>query len=99
MNDDTLICRCEEVTFGDIKDAIRNGATDADAVKRMTRTGMGLCQGKTCGRVIAGILSRQLNIPVQQITEVTTRMPVRPISTSIMSRCADTSQVPRQSPS
>ncbi|MBN1676353.1 MAG: (2Fe-2S)-binding protein [Kiritimatiellae bacterium] len=78
-SDDTIICRCEEVTQRDVLAAIRMGARDVDAVKRMTRAGMGLCQGKTCGRLVEGILSRELGLRRGEIRPVTARIPVRPV--------------------
>lgn len=45
---DIIICRCEEITKGEIIQAIRDGATTVDGIKRMTRAGKGLCQGRTC---------------------------------------------------
>ena len=53
---DVYICRCEEITEGEVLKAIERGARDIDGVKRLTRAGMGLCQGKTCGRLVMGIL-------------------------------------------
>ena len=43
LDDERIICRCEEITLGEIRKAIRDGATDPDSVKRMTRAGAGLC--------------------------------------------------------
>ncbi len=85
-NEDHIICRCEEVILSEILEAIRNGARDVDAVKRMTRAGMGLCQGKTCGRLVANILARELNRPVSKIKPMTPRIPVRPVPVSILSK-------------
>lgn len=82
-----IICRCEEVTLGEVLDAIAAGARDADAVKRMTRAGMGLCQGKTCGRLIAGIIARETGQPPTETKIVTIRQPVRPIPASIIAAC------------
>lgn len=66
-----IICRCEKVTEGDILSSIRRtiGATNLDAVKRRTRAGMGRCQGGFCSPRIVEILSRELNLPAEQITK------------------------------
>ncbi len=85
-NEDHIVCRCEEITVGEILEAIANGARDVDAVKRMTRAGMGLCQGKTCGRLVANILARELNRPLSKIKPMTPRIPVRPVPASILSK-------------
>jgi thioredoxin reductase len=50
LPDDTLVCRCEEVTAGAIRDAAtHDGASDARSVKLLARPGMGWCQGRVCG--------------------------------------------------
>ena len=53
-SEELIICRCQEVTEQEILDAIRDGADTVDGVKRRTRACMGLCQGKTCGRLVQG---------------------------------------------
>ena len=82
---DKIICRCKEITEEKIKEVIRKGARDIDAVKRATGAGMGLCQGRTCTLLIARIISRELNIPLSQISLPTSRSPVRPIPTRVLS--------------
>jgi thioredoxin reductase len=57
VTDDTVVCRCEEVTAGAIREATELGATDARTVKLLTRAGMGWCQGRICGSSVAGLLS------------------------------------------
>ena len=57
---DVYICRREEITEEEVLKAIERGARDIDGVKRLTRAGMGLCQGKTCSVLVRNILSREL---------------------------------------
>lgn len=66
-----IICRCETITEGEIIDAIKApaGARDVDGVKRRTRAGMGRCQGGFCGSKVVEILSRELNVPMNEITK------------------------------
>ncbi len=66
-----IICRCETITEGEILDAIHApaGARDVDGVKRRTRAGMGRCQGGFCGSKVVEILSRELNVPMNEITK------------------------------
>ncbi|MGN0467582.1 MAG: NAD(P)/FAD-dependent oxidoreductase [Acutalibacteraceae bacterium] len=66
-----IICRCEGITEGEIIDAIKApcGARDVDGVKRRTRAGMGRCQGGFCGSKVVEILSRELDIPMNQVTK------------------------------
>lgn len=67
----TVVCRCETITEGEIIDAIHRvpGARSLDGVKRRTRAGMGRCQGGFCGPKVMEILSRELGIPMEQITK------------------------------
>lgn len=66
-----IVCRCEEISEGEILDAIYQNpkATDIDGIKRRTRTGMGRCQGGFCMPAVAEILSRELGIPMEKITK------------------------------
>jgi len=64
-----VVCRCETVTEGEIVEAIKSGATTMDGVKYRARAGMGRCQGGFCSPRVAKILSRELNIPEEQITK------------------------------
>ena len=66
-----IVCRCETVTEGEIIDAIRApaGARDVDGVKRRTRAGMGRCQGGFCGSKVVEILSRELAVPMNEVTK------------------------------
>ena len=66
-----IVCRCENVTEGEIVDSIRRplGATDLDGVKRRTRAGMGRCQMGFCTPRIMEILSRELGVDMTEITK------------------------------
>jgi len=81
---DVIICRCEEVTRGEIEEAIRLGLTTMNEVKRLTRAGLGLCQGKTCSRLVADILARETNRPTQDVKPPTCRPPTRVISIGVL---------------
>jgi NAD(P)H-nitrite reductase large subunit len=76
---DRIICRCEEIMESEVLEAIRAGARTPDDVKRRTRAGMGVCQGKTCQRMIAGLLARALGCPVSEIAPPGLRPPARPL--------------------
>ncbi len=67
----TVICRCETITEGEIIDAIHRvpGARSIDGVKRRTRAGMGRCQGGFCSPRVLEILSRELGVPMGEITK------------------------------
>jgi bacterioferritin-associated ferredoxin len=78
-DDDMIICRCEEITKGEIKAAIRSGMQTLNGIKRITRAGMGLCQGQTCQRLVTQIIAEELRQSVADIEPVTARGPVRPL--------------------
>ena len=78
-SEDILICRCQEVRKSEVLAAIRDGAVTVDGVKRRTRAGMGLCQGKTCGRLIERLIAQETGISPAEILPQKSRMPVRPV--------------------
>jgi bacterioferritin-associated ferredoxin len=55
MEDSTIICRCERVSLGEIRRAIRGGVRDLNQLKAVTRAGMGACGAKTCESLILSI--------------------------------------------
>ena len=59
-DDDMLVCRCEEVTKGEIRQAVHAGMFTIEEIRRFLRSGMGLCQGQTCGKLVKGIVAREL---------------------------------------
>jgi len=81
-----IICRCEEITQRAIEDAIREGADTIDSVKRRTRAGMGLCQGKTCRQLVAKILRDKMNKSLKEIFPATFRPPFRPIKLGVVAK-------------
>ncbi len=64
-----IVCRCEEITEGEIVRAIHENpkAKTVDGVKRRVRAGMGRCQGGFCQPQVAKIISRELNIPMEEV--------------------------------
>ncbi len=61
VTDDTVVCRCEEVTGGAVREAVAElGAGDLRTVKLLTRAGMGWCQGRVCGPAVAGLAGCEL---------------------------------------
>jgi D-hydroxyproline dehydrogenase subunit alpha len=77
--DDTILCRCEEVTVGEVRRAIAEGATTVSAVRMWTRAGMGRCQGRMCGASVAELLAQELGLPAEAIGQATPRPPILPI--------------------
>ena len=81
-NDQTTICRCEEVSLGDLKFAVEElGATDSRTAKLFTRCGMGLCQGRICGRSVVDLVAKELSVLPTDIDRISAVN--RPIITPI----------------
>jgi len=81
---ETLICRCEDITREMILACIRDGYQTLDEIKRVTRAGMGPCQGRTCRHLIASELSRVYGVPMEEVLMTTFRPPVKPISLGVL---------------
>jgi NAD(P)H-nitrite reductase large subunit len=79
MSKETVVCRCEDVTRQEIISAVRSGLTTIEELKHMLRCTAGQCQGKTCGLLVAQILSQETGTPISEILQPTTRPPLKPI--------------------
>jgi ferredoxin len=72
MTDDTIVCRCERVTAGEIRDLIRQGYRDINEIKAVSRAGMGSCGAKTCTALIHRLF-RDEGIPDAEVVDQTPR--------------------------
>jgi thioredoxin reductase/bacterioferritin-associated ferredoxin len=81
--DDTIICRCEDVTVGNIRTAVGYGARGINDIKRRTRLGMGHCQGRLCGQMINELLWKLTgeSLPREVFTP---RIPAKPVPFSAL---------------
>lgn len=77
--DHTMICRCEDVTMKDIKDACEMGCNNPGGLKIVVRTGMGNCQGRTCGPIIYDLLAQLHRKSPADIGVFNSRPPVKSI--------------------
>ena len=82
--EEIIICRCEEVSRSEILAAIKDGGRTVDGVKRRTRAGMGLCQGRTCRRIVSRIIATETGQPMGDVMPSTFRPPVRPIAIGVL---------------
>jgi NADPH-dependent 2,4-dienoyl-CoA reductase/sulfur reductase-like enzyme len=78
--DDTLICRCEGIDLGAVRRALGEGAGHVGSVKRATRAGMGGCQGRYCGPLIAELAARRTGEPLGELSGFAPNPPLRPIA-------------------
>jgi NADPH-dependent 2,4-dienoyl-CoA reductase/sulfur reductase-like enzyme/ferredoxin len=72
ITDDTIVCRCERVSAGEIRDLIRDGYRDMNEIKAVLRAGMGSCGGKTCTALIRRLF-RDEGVPDSEIADRTLR--------------------------
>ncbi|CAM4045472.1 FAD-dependent oxidoreductase [Bordetella tumulicola] len=79
-SDDTVVCRCEELTAGDIRKAAAIGRPGPNQIKSITRAGMGPCQGRQCGYTIAHILAQTQQRPVADVGFYRIRPPLKPLT-------------------
>ena len=84
MSKREIVCRCEEVTKEEIIQALQAGDTSLEAIKKRTRAGMGYCQGKSCKRLIAKMLSDYLGRPVDHFLPGSIRYPVGPVTLKVI---------------
>ena len=68
LTDDTIVCRCERVTAGEIRALIRNGSRDINEIKTATRSGMGACGAKTCSGLIKRLFAEE-GIDMEEVTD------------------------------
>ena len=79
-DDDVIVCRCEEVTAGQIRRAVRLGAQGPNQVKAFIRCGMGPCQGRICGPVASAVIARARGVPIEEVGAFRPRAPYKPIT-------------------
>lgn len=76
----TIVCRCEEITVGQIHEAISQGARHPAQIKGKTRAGMGPCQGRMCASTIAEIIAERCSLNIAEVEAMRIRTPLKPLS-------------------
>ncbi len=82
--DDTVICRCEEVTLKQLEAALSDGNLRIKDVKRMTRLGMGACEGRMCGPAVIELLRHRLNVAVEDVGTLNPRPSIKPVALGVL---------------
>jgi thioredoxin reductase/bacterioferritin-associated ferredoxin len=77
-----LVCRCEEVTAGEISQAVELGAIGPNQAKFFCRCGMGPCQGRMCGLTLTEMIAEKLSVPREQVGYFRVRPPIKPVRLS-----------------
>jgi NAD(P)H-nitrite reductase large subunit len=83
---DTILCRCEEVNLGQIEAALGEGCPSIGELKRTTRAGMGACQGRYCGPILAAMMAERLGRLPEEELRFAPRAPVKPVDVADLAR-------------
>lgn len=86
--DDTLVCRCEEITAGSIREAVRLGAPGPNQIKSFLRAGMGPCQGRVCGLAVSAIVAEERGETPDDVGYYRIRPPLKPLLLSELANFA-----------
>ena len=78
--DETIVCRCEEVTAGAVRGYVRLGCLGPNQTKAFGRPGMGPCQGRFCGLTVSEIIARERAVPPAEVGYYRIRPPIKPVS-------------------
>jgi NADPH-dependent 2,4-dienoyl-CoA reductase/sulfur reductase-like enzyme len=78
--DETMVCRCEEVTAGELRARATEGRPGPNQLKAFTRAGMGPCQGRQCGYTTAHIVAAAQNRPIAEVGFYRIRPPLKPVT-------------------
>ena len=82
--DDTVICRCEEITLKQLKAALLDGNLRIKDLKRMTRMGMGACEGRMCGPAVIELLRHRLNVSAEDVGSLNPRPSIKPVALGVL---------------
>ncbi len=77
--DETMVCRCEGISAGDLRESVGYAGGEANRVKSMVRVGMGRCQGRFCQLAGAELIAERAKIPVCEVGRLREQAPVRPL--------------------
>jgi NAD(P)H-nitrite reductase large subunit len=85
LPDDTVLCRCEAVTVGEVRRTVSAalGPQDVNRVKALTRCGMGRCQGRICGAALQEIVAATAGIDLARAGRLRGQAPVKPVPMAI----------------
>lgn len=93
MSVKTMLCRCEDVTVEDCREAIHAGYRCFEDLKRFCGVGTGPCQGKSCVREAMKLVAQDTGVDISEVDVMTFRPPVRPISFATLA-AADAADAP-----
>jgi len=78
--DDVMVCRCEEVTAGDLRGFVALGCAGPNQAKSFGRCGMGPCQGRLCGLTVTEVIAKARGVSASEVGYYRIRPPIKPIT-------------------
>ena len=78
--DEVIVCRCEEVTAGQIREVVKKGCMGPNQAKSFIRCGMGPCQGRMCSDTVEQIMAGELGRSIARVGRYRVRPPITPIT-------------------
>jgi NADPH-dependent 2,4-dienoyl-CoA reductase/sulfur reductase-like enzyme len=77
--DDLVLCRCEEVSVGQLREVVRDGAVDINRAKALCRVGMGRCQGRMCAAAAMEVIACESGRPIDAVGRLRGQAPIKPL--------------------
>ena len=90
--DDTIVCRCEEVTAGRVREMARLGCQGPNQTKFFSRCGMGPCQGRLCGSTVTQVLAQELGRTPAEVGAYRVRPPLKPVTLASLAALAEANE-------
>lgn len=90
---DIVVCRCEEVTAGEIRSAVRIGGHGPNQMKSYLRCGMGPCQGRMCGLTVTSLIADELKLSPQEVGYFRVRPPLKPVPLQAIAEACPTEEM------
>jgi NADPH-dependent 2,4-dienoyl-CoA reductase/sulfur reductase-like enzyme len=85
VGDDTLLCRCEEISAGEARQAIKDfKLSELNRLKAVSRIGMGRCQGRVCAAAAAELLAHETGREIASVGRLRAQAPIKPIPFAAM---------------
>lgn len=95
LPDDTVVCRCEAITAGELRRVVREmGATEANRAKAFSRVGMGRCQGRFCAHAGAEVIAAEAGVPLEAVGRLRGQAPVKPLTMTLSAASESADEAP-----
>jgi NADPH-dependent 2,4-dienoyl-CoA reductase/sulfur reductase-like enzyme len=92
LPDDTMVCRCEAITAGELRRVVREtGAAEAIRAKAFSRVGMGRCQGRFCAHAGAEVIAAEARVPLSSVGRLRGQAPVKPMPVALEEQATEES--------